>query len=178
MNVTETSVKNWLDTKSYNSNDESEKIDSTKSVITLSDDQSSFSPQVWDLRWFAILSAPLLFGTIILPLITGPVLRYVWTSYIRLRSYWRLSLVLLAIIWPALYYGLTYGYDDTEVTFFLDMLLLSCATSQPENGGATIKLFKRNIRVQSFNKASIGTHKANKSRLRRKASRCTEIKES
>ncbi|KAI4222184.1 MAG: hypothetical protein L6R36_006330, partial [Xanthoria steineri] len=54
-------------------------------------------PQVWDLRWFLILSAPLLFGTIILPLATGPIIRSICHSYVRLGIYWVIVLRVLLV---------------------------------------------------------------------------------
>lgn len=57
-----------------------------------SSNRDSPTTQVWDIRWFAILSAPLLFVTIILPLFIGPVLRSVCHSYVKLWPYWRVIL--------------------------------------------------------------------------------------
>ena len=64
------------------------------------------NPRTWDIKWFAILAAPLLFGTIILPLVTGPVMRWLSQSYIKLRTFWRLGFVIFGIIYLVLYYTL------------------------------------------------------------------------
>lgn len=45
----------------------------------------------------SVPSIPLLFGTIILPLVPGPALRYLCQSYVRLRVYWRLGFGKLAV---------------------------------------------------------------------------------
>lgn len=88
MNITEGSAKHWK-VKFYNNNN---------------NQGSSNAQQFWDLRWFALLSGPLLFGTIILPLIAGPTVRYLCQSYVTLRVYWRLGFVLLAIAYLILFY--------------------------------------------------------------------------
>ena len=102
MNITEGSVKHWLNVASYQNNNNSNGSNgstSSNNATTTTDeiDQGNSSPQLWDLRWFALLSGPLLFGTIILPLITGPIIRYLCQSYVKLRVYWRLGFSLVAI---------------------------------------------------------------------------------
>ena len=59
---------------------------------------------LWDLRWFAMLSAPLLFATIILPLIAGPAARWLLQMCLRLRRFWRFLFVALAIVYVVCYY--------------------------------------------------------------------------
>lgn len=98
MNISHESASAWLNITAYNQhNSKNDSTGSTEAGVTSED---SPSPQVWDLRWFAILSGPLLFGTIILPLSTGPAIRYVCRSYLRHRFYWRLGLepVALALV--------------------------------------------------------------------------------
>ena len=56
------------------------------------------NPQVWDLRWFGILSGPLLFVTIILPLIIGPTIRCLLKSYIRSRRTWNTFLIITLLM--------------------------------------------------------------------------------
>lgn len=101
MNVTEGSVKHWLNVASYdenNSNGSNGSAGSNNATTNANEtDQDNLNPQLWDLRWFALLSGPLLFGTIIIPLITGPTIQYLCQSYVTLRVYWRLGVVLLAI---------------------------------------------------------------------------------
>lgn len=105
MNITEGSADNWLHVRSNNN-----KINSgSNSTTSSNNDQGSPNPQVWDLRWFALLSGPLLFGTIILPLITGPAIRYLCQSYVTLRVYWRLGFVFLAVTNPVLFSALSYS---------------------------------------------------------------------
>lgn len=118
MNITEDSAKRWLKVKSYNAN----------SGSGSNDNQGTSSPQVWDLRWFALLSGPLLFGTIILPLITGQAIQYLCRSYVTLRVYWRLGIILLAIAYPILFYSLTYSNSDWSGTAFT-MLVPVCDTT-------------------------------------------------
>ena len=101
MNITELSADNWLHVRSINN----EAKNGSNSTTSSNNDQSSPNPQVWDLRWFALLSGPLLFGTIILPLITGPAIRYVCQSYVTLRVYWRLGFVFLAVTYLTLFYN-------------------------------------------------------------------------
>ena len=114
MNVTAGSVKHWLNFTSYEdtiSNSSNVGTSSNNATITTNEtDQGSPNLQLWDLRWFAFLSGPLLFGTILLPLITGPTIRYLCQSYVRLRVYWRLGFVVLVLISWWLTYALQ-SYD-------------------------------------------------------------------
>ena len=100
--MTTGSVQHWLNVSSYenyNNNGSSEGTISKNATTTINGTtEGSSTPQLWDLRWFALLSGPLLFGTIILPLITGPTIRYFCQSYVKLRVYWRLGFVLLATV--------------------------------------------------------------------------------
>ena len=94
-------MKNWLDITSYGNDDNSDFNSSTSSnssTIANDTDQDGPTSQLWDLRWFALLSAPLLFGTMILPLIIGPTIRYTCRVYVRVRVFWRRALFLLAAI--------------------------------------------------------------------------------
>lgn len=62
MNISRESASTWLSSTAHNqSSNNSISSDGSNSGVISEDD---LSPQVWDLRWFAILSAPLLFGTI------------------------------------------------------------------------------------------------------------------
>ena len=88
MNVTESPVNKWL------------------SPHVASGGQSAPTQRFWDMRWFAILSAPLLLGTILLPLLVGPVVRWTFRRYVKLGVFWRLIFVLIGLAYPALYYGL------------------------------------------------------------------------
>ena len=95
MNITPSSTSNWLSADDGNT-------------------QTNANPRTWDIKWFAILAGPLLFGTIILPLITGPALRWLSQSYVKLKAFWRLGFVLVGVIYLILYYTLisetdTYG---------------------------------------------------------------------
>lgn len=118
MNITEGSARDWLSVTSYNINNNSNSssnsgtTNSNNSITANDSNLGSPSPQIWDLRWFALLSGPLLFGTIILPLITGPAIRYLCQSYVALRVYWRLGFALLAIAYLILFYGLAYSTRD------------------------------------------------------------------
>ena len=85
MNITSGSVNHWLNIASYNN-------DTTTINGTT---QGNSNPQLWDLRWFALLSGPLLFGTIILPLITGPTIRYLCQLHVKLRVYRSVAIFLL-----------------------------------------------------------------------------------
>ena len=112
MNITPSSTANWLSADD-------------------GDTQTNANPRTWDIKWFAILAGPLLFGTIILPLVTGPALRWLSQSYIKLKAFWRLGFVLLGIIYLILYYTLinvtynneTYNYGAMVLTALCDGLL-------------------------------------------------------
>ncbi len=108
MNITEGSADNWLHVRSNNNKTNS----GSNSTTSSNNDQGSLNPQVWDLRWFALLSGPLLFGTIILPLITGPSIRYLCQSYVTLRVYWRLGFVFLAVTYLILFYSVEFSAVD------------------------------------------------------------------
>jgi hypothetical protein len=49
------------------------------------------------MKWFTILSVPLLFGTIIVPIITGPVLRWLFSVYTKLKPFWRVIVIVLVL---------------------------------------------------------------------------------
>lgn len=127
MNITERSAKDWLNVTLYDQNNGNSSsgnrntINSNNSASAVDSNQGSSSPQIWDLRWFSLLSGPLLFGTIILPLIIGPAVRYLCQSYVTLRVYWRIGFALLAIAYPILYYSL--AFSGTEDRFLLSVLL-------------------------------------------------------
>lgn len=104
MNITPSSTSKWLSADD-------------------GDTQTNANPRTWDIKWFAILAGPLLFGTIILPLVTGPALRWLFQSYIKLRAFWRLGFVLFGVIYLILYYTLitkTYNYGATVLTAICD----------------------------------------------------------
>ena len=56
------------------------------------------NPQLWDMKWFAILSIPLLFVTIIVPIITGPVLHWLFGAYAKLKPFRRVIVVMLVFL--------------------------------------------------------------------------------
>ena len=123
MNITEGSANNWLHVRSNNN-----ETNSSSNTTSNNNIQGNLTAQVWDLRWFALLSGPLLFGTIILPLITGPAIQYLCHSYVTLRVYWRLGFVFLAVAYLVLFYSLAYsgaysGNDEYGfVAFTLEMI--------------------------------------------------------
>ena len=74
-----------------------------------SSDQSSSTEndptqRLWDLRWFAILSVPLLFATIILPLVIGPSIRWLLQTFLTVRKFWRFSIFPIVPAYLACYY--------------------------------------------------------------------------
>ena len=125
MNITEGSANNWLNVASYNNN--TNNTNTNGNITSSNNNQSIPSPQLWDLRWFALLSGPLLFGTIIIPLITGPAIRYLCRSYVTLRVYWRFGFVLLAIAYPVLFHSLaSVRKDDERVGGTMPQAVLEC----------------------------------------------------
>lgn len=68
--------------------------------VSTGSSQGTPNPQLWKMSAFGILSGPLLFVTIILPIIMGPTIRWLFQTYLRLKRLWRfaLALVLVAII--------------------------------------------------------------------------------
>ena len=127
--MTSGSVQHWLNTLSYNNNSSSDSATSSNATTTINGtNQGNSTPQLWDLRWFPLLSGPLLFGTIILPLITGPIIRYLCQSYVKLRVYWRLAFVLLATVYlvTSLILNLDDQYEGSAghwIWFLSDILL-------------------------------------------------------
>lgn len=97
MNVTEPPVKRWL------------------SPDVASNGQNAPTQRLWDMRWLAILSAPLLLGTILLPLLASPIVRWTFRRYVKLGVFWRLIFVLIGLAYPALYYALVYSNADSFV---------------------------------------------------------------
>ena len=60
--------------------------------------------RLWDLRWFAILSVPLVFATIILPLVIGPSIRWFLQTFLTVRKFWRFSILPIVPAYLACYY--------------------------------------------------------------------------
>ena len=124
MNVTEQSIKNWINVTSYDTGNSNNTSDSTNNEQAL----DAPSPQVWDLRWFALLSGPLLFGTVILPLVTGPTLRYLCQSYVKLQAQWRVVFLLILITYAGIYFPLAIIVPDSRGSFLMDFLCLLSVT--------------------------------------------------
>ena len=83
------------------------------------------TPRLWDMRWFGYLSGPLLFGTIIVPLIAGPTTRFLFRSWERYRGFWRVALIVFWFIYFALYYALgRYTYGSHILSMFSDLALM------------------------------------------------------
>lgn len=95
MNVTESPVKKWL------------------SPNVPSNGQDAPTQRLWDMRWFAVLSAPLLLGTILLPLLAGPVVRWTFQKYDKLGIFWRVIFMLIPTVYLILYYVVTYDNDSS-----------------------------------------------------------------
>ncbi|KAL9631542.1 MAG: hypothetical protein Q9204_004186, partial [Flavoplaca sp. TL-2023a] len=114
MNISQESAPSWLSSRSYDQPSNN------------SSSEDSSSPHVWDLRWFPILSAPLLFGTIILPLMTGQIVRSVCQTYVKLRIYW--LVITLTLLAPATFvvYIMEREYYIIEIW---DALLICVALS-------------------------------------------------
>lgn len=74
------------------------------SSASTSSSQGSPNPQLWNMTAFGILSGPLLFVTIILPVIMGPMTRWLFQSYIKLKRFWRLVYVLVGVASIVSYY--------------------------------------------------------------------------
>ena len=104
-------------------------ISSTSSNLTLSHSSNATSntsssasspdPRLWDMKDFGYLAGPLLFGTIIMPLISGTLLRFVVKTYTNLVPWWRLA---SAVLWLLCLIGV-YTFDinlvvDVFRTFF------------------------------------------------------------
>lgn len=115
MHVTETSaplIPSSSSIPSNNSHTNSTQSNSTHSNSTHSNSTQSNSSagdatqRLWDLRWFPILSVPLLFATIILPLIAGPLVRWLLQTYLRFRKFWRFALPVTVVVYLICYYSL------------------------------------------------------------------------
>ncbi|KAL2046149.1 hypothetical protein N7G274_001596 [Stereocaulon virgatum] len=70
---------------------------STWSSPSSSAGSGNSNPQLWDMKWFTVLSVPLLFGTIIVPIITGPVLRWLFSVYTKLKPFRRVIVIVSAL---------------------------------------------------------------------------------
>ena len=75
---------------------------STPSNLTVACDvpssASSPGPKLWNMEMFAYLAVPLLIGTVMVPLISGKLLRFVVKTYTRLKPWFPLSGTVLLII--------------------------------------------------------------------------------
>ena len=103
MNVTETPISLLPDLISDLSNSSQSNITDSNSTQPDSGD-SSPTQRLWDLRWFPILAAPLLFTTIILPLIVGPSIRWLAQTGLKFRKFWRFSIFFGLAGYLTLYY--------------------------------------------------------------------------
>ena len=98
MNISESSVGNWTNLTSYNERND-----------VASGDQTGPNAYVWDLKWFALLAAPLLFGTIILPILFGPLIRFAFQTFVKLRPYWGYGSVIIAVVYLSFWLGLFFS---------------------------------------------------------------------
>ena len=71
------------------------------------------SQRYWNMKWFAYLAAPLLFVTIILPIMAGPIFRQLLQWYIRLRNFWRVGFVISWILYTIATFVIFYCGDDS-----------------------------------------------------------------
>lgn len=123
MNITETSaplIPSSSSIPSNNSQTNSTQSNSTHSNSTQSNSSADDATQrLWDLRWFAILSVPLLFATIILPLIAGPLVRWLLQTYLRFRKFWRFALPVTVVVYIICYYVLSEGEGGVVIGLVL-----------------------------------------------------------
>lgn len=103
MNVTETPISLLPDLSSDLSNSSQSNITDSNSTQPNSGD-SSPTQRLWDLRWFPILAAPLLFTTIIVPLIVGPSIQWLAQTGLKFRKFWRFSIFFDLAGYLTLYY--------------------------------------------------------------------------
>ena len=73
--------------------------------------------RLWNMRWFAYLAAPLLFATIILPILAGPIFRQILQWYDKLRKFWLVGFVIVWILYTVMTY--VFIYFDTYVIVML-----------------------------------------------------------
>ena len=106
MNISESSIGNWTNLTSYNERND-----------VASGDQNSPNAYVWDLKWFALLAAPLLFGTIILPILLGPSIRFAFQTFLKLRPYWGYGSLLIAVVYLGFWLGLFFSPVEFGATF-------------------------------------------------------------
>ena len=59
----------------------------------------------WDFKWYWITLVPLLLGSIVLPILAGPIIRYVLQNIARYRLYWRIGGIILAVFYIIGIYG-------------------------------------------------------------------------
>lgn len=98
MNITETPTS--LIANSSNNSSNASQDNSTQSSSSDVDP----TQRLWDLRWFGILSGPLLFLTIIFPLIIGPLIRWLLQTYLRVRGLWRNFIFIPGLVFLVCYY--------------------------------------------------------------------------
>ena len=98
MNITEFSTPFSKGSNATNSSSAS------SSSANASSSQGGPNPQLWDMNAFGFLSGPLLIVTIILPVIMGPITRWLLQTYITLKRFWRLIYVFVGVAIITLYY--------------------------------------------------------------------------
>ena len=95
--------------------------DPTKAWLRPDISEDDPNPRTWDIRWFWIIAAPLLFATITLLLVTDPLVRWGAQSYIELKSFWRLGFCIFGfsylVVYYLLYYFLVPPFDSWIIPF-------------------------------------------------------------
>lgn len=85
--------------------------------------------RLWNMRWFAYLAAPLLFVTIILPILAGPIFRQILQWYIKLRKFWLVGFIIVWSLYTvAMYYLLSLNESSVpQWTGYLMQILYDCS---------------------------------------------------
>lgn len=96
-------------------------------------------PKLWDMKTFAYLAGPLLFGTIIMSLITGTLLRHVVKGYIHLMPWSNLAFAILSLL-GLICLNTLQSYLAGAFMYSLDAIIIAAAVYQ------TYRAFLKKVR--------------------------------
>lgn len=96
-------------------------------------------PRLWDMKMFGYLAAPLLFGTIVMPLISGKLLRSVVKTYTYLMPWYHLA---CAVIWflCLIYYDASQNFVAVAFKICFNATAVAVVTYQ------TCRAFRKQVR--------------------------------
>ena len=103
-------------------------------------------PRLWDMNMFVYLAVPLLFGTIVMPLISGTLLRFIVKIYTHLIPWYDVA---CAVLWPLWLFYWEVKFLPGPVRRSVDALVVAVVIYQ------TYRAFLKKVRRTLFSAFSI-----------------------